>query len=279
MRFLTAGECMTILAITKNTIKGTGYDILTNGFIFFLLPCRCFVLHLIVLSHCVAIWPEVADAIKNLAPIFNAGHPELFHKVPLLLLLSLIVLNSVQTSNFLSFQNYLLTMEFVQEFEKQSASRKTLLNLRASKPYVDFMQRWQQRQLPIYYQIRFKEISSSIEDVLSDANLLGTVNPDLSTFLLKSAAIIFSSMQRCWAPEIFLYGLVHRFWKLTLQVLSFLLSFFQKENRPERHLFHPLKLLARYDAWLQSVLPEKAATLEDDIAEKVHNNQNRKEHY
>lgn len=109
------------------------------------------------------------------------------------------------------------------------------------------MQRWQQRQLPIYYQIRFKEISTSIEDVLSNPSLLATAkpSPDPAEFSLSSTTTVFAAIQRCWAPEVFVFGLVHRFWKLTLQ------------------------LLARYHSWLLSVLPEKHDHLGDFSTEKV----------
>jgi hypothetical protein len=163
-------------------------------------------------------------------------------------------------------------MEFVQEFEKQSASRKNLLNLRSSKSFVEFIQRWQQKQLPIYYQIRFKEISSSTEEVLADPNLLTApiIPSKTDTFSLRSTNIIFSSIQRCWTPEIFLFGLVHRFWKLTLQVLFFLSSFSQQYFNSSILSFLLLpQLLARYDSWLQSLLPEKSDILGDVGPEKV----------
>lgn len=201
MRFVTTGECMAILAITKNTIKGTGYDILTNS-----------------------IWPEIAEAIKNLQPIFNPGQPGIFHK------------------------NYTLTMEFIADLEKQSASRKNLLTFRSSSVTVDFMQKLQQQKLPVYYQLSFKEISSTVEDVLTSPTVLApiaanTTDPD--AFCLRGAVITLESIQRCWSPDVFLFALSHRFWKLTLQ------------------------LLARYGSWLQSLLPERAEVL-GDVTEKVY---------
>jgi len=54
-------------------------------------------------------------------------------------------------------------MDFVSELEKQCPSKKNLLNLRNSKAHTDFMQRWHSRQLPVYYQLRFKEIATQIE--------------------------------------------------------------------------------------------------------------------
>jgi len=48
-----------VLLITKSVLQGAGYDLYSN-----------------------AIWPEVAGAIvKNLSSIFNAGIPDVFHKV------------------------------------------------------------------------------------------------------------------------------------------------------------------------------------------------------
>jgi len=45
-------------------------------------------------------------------------------------------------------------MHFVSEFEGQLPSIAAVQAFRSNPQYVEFMQRWQQRQLPIYYQIR-----------------------------------------------------------------------------------------------------------------------------
>jgi len=87
-------------------------------------------------------------------------------------------------------QNYQATIEFVQEFEKHATSRKNLINLRKSKPYDDFMQRWNTRQLPIYYQIRFKEISTFVEEALN----LTTIFPSPDSVKLEQKDGFFFSL-------------------------------------------------------------------------------------
>jgi len=41
-----------------------------------------------------------------------------------------------------------------------------------------------------------------------------------SSFLLQCSVQLYQSLQRCWDPEIYLSPLCHRFWKLTLQLVS-----------------------------------------------------------
>jgi hypothetical protein len=94
---------MAILAITKNTIKGTGYDILSNGISLGVSLSSSNQSQLHNLPLCLlllAIWPEIADSLKNLTAIFNPGHPEVFHRV----LPSFFFLSSLLFSSLLSFR-------------------------------------------------------------------------------------------------------------------------------------------------------------------------------
>ncbi|RUS25433.1 hypothetical protein BC938DRAFT_472183, partial [Jimgerdemannia flammicorona] len=85
-----------------------------------------------------AVWVEVAERIARDVPsIFAPGRAEVFHK------------------------NYTVTMSFVNTLESHCASQRSLLYMRAHPSYVEFMKRW---QLPVYFQLRFKEISTRVED-------------------------------------------------------------------------------------------------------------------
>ena len=63
----------------------------------------------------------------------------------------------------------------------------------------------------------------------------------LSVFVLISlvdlygTVAVLTSIRRCWAPDVFLYGIAHRFVKLTLQ------------------------LVARYESWVSALIPGEAA--------------------
>ncbi|XP_060141928.1 conserved oligomeric Golgi complex subunit 2 isoform X3 [Globicephala melas] len=64
---------------------------------------------------------------------------------------------------------------------------------------------------------RFREIAGSLEaaltDVLEDA-------PAGSSYCLLASHRTWSSLQRCWSDQMFLPLLVHRLWRLTLQILA-----------------------------------------------------------
>jgi len=88
-------------------------------------------------------------------------------------------------------------------------------NLKNSKAYQEFSSRW---DLIVYYQIRFQEISSSIENILVNQPFL--LNEDKkSLYKTLIASTIFQSIDRCWQKNVFLEPLSHRFWKLTLQCI------------------------------------------------------------
>ncbi|CAG8499793.1 2025_t:CDS:10 [Diversispora eburnea] len=119
------------------------------------------------------------------------------------------------------------------KLESMCTSRKSLLFLRNHPSYVEFMKRW---QLPVYFQLRFKEISSQVEEVLNSGlefPVDGFIDSqDPKSLILLASKSIFSAIERCWADDVFIYGLSHRFWKLTLQ------------------------LVQRYKNWLMPVLTE-----------------------
>ena len=39
-------------------------------------------------------------------------------------------------------------------------------------------------------------------------------------FLLPQSIKVCEMIQQCWSDEVYIHGLAHRFWKLTLQLLS-----------------------------------------------------------
>lgn len=143
-----------------------------------------------------SMWAEIVESItKKQSIIFNPGIPNVFHK------------------------NYTISMNFVSDIENMCTSRKSLLYLRNHTSYVDFMKRW---QLPVYFQLRFKEISSQVENALITAiDIQVDSDNDLqSTLKLPASKSIIFAIERCWADDVFVYGLSHRFWKLTLQLIQ-----------------------------------------------------------
>ncbi len=73
---------------------------------------------------------------------------------------------------------------------------------------------------------RFQEIALPVETSLASPFSLASSNKSLGlpAFLLESTHVALAAVERCWAPDVYLDALAHRFWKLTLQVVSRLAS-------------------------------------------------------
>ena len=121
-------------------------------------------------------------------------------------------------------------MEFLNEFEKNLVFLEDVENFRMGNAYNNFVGRW---NLAVYYQIRFREIALPVEVsmdteeflILSEAsnsailNEIGSRN-EAVRFRLASTNTVVSALAKCWNPSIFLSAVVHRFWKLTLQIIA-----------------------------------------------------------
>ncbi|XP_053567151.1 conserved oligomeric Golgi complex subunit 2 [Bombina bombina] len=138
-----------------------------------------------------SVWPEITHGLEEKLPsLFSPGNPDIFH------------------------QKYTISMDFVRRFEQQCGSQASVKRLRAHPSYHSFNNKW---NLPVYFQIRFKEIAGRLESAflggLQDA-------PAGSTFCLQASHTLWTCLTACWSDQIFLPLLAHRFWKLTLQMLS-----------------------------------------------------------
>ncbi|KAG8213973.1 oligomeric golgi complex component, COG2-domain-containing protein [Butyriboletus roseoflavus] len=160
------------------------------------------------------IWPEIGHAIMEElgSVIFAAGKPDEFLK------------------RHAAVQAFIRALEFI------APSTKSVQAMRSHSVFASFNKRW---QLPIYFQLRWKEIVGKVEDSLSTTH----IDPNFSNlghpvFLTPQAESVWSALGSCWSAEIFIPALAHRFWKLTLQLLS------------------------RYKIWLETVLPQTEASVQ-----------------
>eukprot|EP00058_Branchiostoma_floridae_P027792 XP_002613283.1 hypothetical protein BRAFLDRAFT_113783 [Branchiostoma floridae] len=138
-----------------------------------------------------AVWPEVIAGLEKRTPsIFAPGNPSMFH------------------------QKYLTSMNFLDAFELECGSQASVKRLRSHPSYNTFMTKW---SLPVYYQIRFQEIGGALE-----TSLMSPFNnaSDKTLFQLNAPYTLWQCMAKCWAQDIYLSPLCHRFWKLTLQLLA-----------------------------------------------------------
>lgn len=138
-----------------------------------------------------SVWPEIVRGLEEKLPsLFNPGDPDTFH------------------------QKYTVSMDFVQRFERQCGSQASVKRLRAHPAYHSFSNKW---NLPVYFQIRFREVAGSLEAALTD----GLEDaPAGSPYCLLASHRTWISLGKCWSDEMFLPLLAHRLWRLTLQILA-----------------------------------------------------------
>uniref|UniRef100_A0A8C2KSQ3 Conserved oligomeric Golgi complex subunit 2 n=1 Tax=Cyprinus carpio TaxID=7962 RepID=A0A8C2KSQ3_CYPCA len=138
-----------------------------------------------------SVWPEIIRGVEERIPsLFNPGNPDAF------------------------YERYTVSMDFVRKFERQCGSQASVKRLRAHPCYQSFHNKW---NLPVYFQLRFKEIAGSLENAISDGL---EAAPAGSSYHLQVTEVLWSCVCRCWADQVYLPPLAHRFWKLTLQLIS-----------------------------------------------------------
>ncbi|CAG0913848.1 unnamed protein product [Notodromas monacha] len=159
-----------------------------------------------------SVWPEIVSFLESRAPsLFALGSPTSFHP------------------------RFLASMAFLENFEEQCGNLESVRRLRAHPSYLVFINKF---NLPVYFQIRcvnqseflkmcenakfskrFQEISCSFEKSLTMRPLSEWVNRDGSCRLHASETLVIC-LNQCWDDGVFLSPLVHRFLKLSVQLLS-----------------------------------------------------------
>lgn len=80
--------------------------------------------------------------------------------------------------------------------------------MRATPEYTSLERRW---QLPVYFQLRWKEIVGTYEAALA------TSSP-VDGWTLGQSAAAWKALSTCWDQGVFIPELAPRFWRLSLQV-------------------------------------------------------------
>ncbi|XP_013789772.1 conserved oligomeric Golgi complex subunit 2-like [Limulus polyphemus] len=138
-----------------------------------------------------AIWPEIITCLETRVHfIFQAGDPNKFH------------------------ERYSSSMTFLEKFEQMCGSQASIKRLHQHKSYHTFIGKW---NLPVYFQVRFQEIAKVLETAILTPF---TKTEAKSVFNLYVTCQLWNTVQRCWASDVYLAVLCHRFWKLTLQLIS-----------------------------------------------------------
>lgn len=157
-----------------------------------------------------SIFPELVQCLEeNCENLFFAGDPEIFHR---------------RYSDWLKFIDQL----------KLLLSKSTEENFYQSESYRTFSSKW---DLLVYYQIRFQQISTKIEEILLERTF-DLNEKEANPFRTLLCSTFFQSIETCWKDDFFLPSLAHRFWKLTLQcIVRFRTSIENFEVKTKKILF------------------------------------------
>ncbi|KAH8119152.1 COG complex component [Phellopilus nigrolimitatus] len=177
------------------------------------------------------VWVEVSRAVMDDlgSTVFAAGKPDEFRK------------------------NYETTQAFMRSLEYLAPSSLSVRNLRRHPSFEAFERRW---QLPVYFQLRWKDIVGRVEEALESKSLKASsksnsnnakAGDSAATFVLSQSAATWNAIRQCWSAEFYLPDLGHRFWRLTLQ------------------------LLKRYRVWVETSLPSRdlSAKAKSPVVDKV----------
>lgn len=140
-----------------------------------------------------SVWPEIVFGMEIRTPVLcDLTNPKAFH------------------------ERYLTTMEFLEKFEDECQSLVGITRLREHPSYTTFLNKW---NLTVYFQIRFQEIAGSLESSLSSSPVTETTTEDKEYFVGQTSSL-WNCLHQCWSSDIYLDPLTHRFWKLSLLLLS-----------------------------------------------------------
>ncbi|KAF7428648.1 hypothetical protein PC9H_007875 [Pleurotus ostreatus] len=146
------------------------------------------------------IWAELGSAIMDElgTVVFASGKPNEFKK------------------------HYDTTQIFIRSLEMLAPSLRSVELMRSHPVFTSFQQRW---QLPVYFQMRWKDVVGKLEGSLSTISIersTDTSNSSLSgtPFVMSQAAAAWSAVSLCWSSDVYIPELSYRFWRLTLQIIS-----------------------------------------------------------
>ncbi|KAI0688177.1 COG complex component [Cytidiella melzeri] len=152
------------------------------------------------------VWAEIGKAIMDELGniVFAAGKPDEFRR------------------------HHETTQAFLRAIEYLAPSMHAIESMRSHPVYAAFERRW---QLPVYFQLRWKEIVGKLEEKLAVTKLERSTSKETEPFVTRQGSAVWTAISSCWSAEIYIPELSHRFWKLTLQLIS------------------------RYHSWLDSNIP------------------------
>ncbi|KAI0565041.1 COG-complex component COG2 [Gracilaria domingensis] len=155
-----------------------------------------------------AVWPQIQGAIAmNMAAAFSPGIPNIFHK------------------------SFMAGSQIYHAVEASVTNEEFKNRLRSSRTTTDFWRHW---NLPVYFQLRFQEITSRFDQHLNIGPVSSLTSPldvgdwgssssqmlSVDVYQATPSASLVACLDRCWSEDVFHTALMHRFLRLSLQLLA-----------------------------------------------------------
>lgn len=140
-------------------------------------------------------WSAIEERLEvNLSTIFAPGDPQNF------------------------YQKYKCTLEFLTRVEMIIDDADLVEQFHQHPQYKKFQTRW---NLPVYFQIRFQEIATSLEKIceVDWSNMLLT-SGESNQLQLKPFVEVINCVAKCWMDGVYLDQLFHKFFKLAFQLIA-----------------------------------------------------------
>lgn len=216
-----------------------------------------------------SVWPQIERAIStHMLATFSPGIPDVFH------------------------QSVLAGARIYVAIDAAVGNDAMKEKLRMSKTTTAFWKHW---NLPVYFQLRFQEITSRFDRHLTEGPVplassplanddwAGSTSRLLRTDVYHAVptASLVASLRRCWSEAVFLDSLTHRFLRLSLQLLARYSTWVRtglagEWNNVEAvpkgaaRVFYDITVLQkRIPAELSSVLRLRASSLPSDILDRL----------
>lgn len=141
-------------------------------------------------------WSAIEERLEtNLSSIFAPGDPTKF------------------------YQKYKCTLEFLTRVEMIIDDDELVDSFHQNQQYKQFQTRW---NLPVYFQIRFQEIATSLEKIceIDWNNMLLASSGESNQLQVKAFIEVISCVAKCWMDGVYLDQLFHKFFKLTFQLIA-----------------------------------------------------------
>jgi conserved oligomeric Golgi complex subunit 2 len=151
-----------------------------------------------------AVWPQIAKAIaKHMHSAFSPGTPDVFH------------------------QSVLSGARLYAAVETSLISDAQVETLRKSPTTLEFWRHW---NLPVYFQLRFQEITSKFDADLQRGPAAADPDTGKSSagsrllrsdmYRVQATVAMIDALRECWSERVYLEPLAHRFLRLSLQMLA-----------------------------------------------------------